>query len=1447
MSHALRVSSTSRFGSWIAGFGLLSGLFFAASMTANAQFKEVGPPPVSAPVAREQIRTLLEKVDPGNRQQTVATISGLLTWYRDLIDEELIAAWQKDGRAKIADLMESLADAHLASAIVGFSWRRQRQTTFTPAYAPMLGHLMARYQDSAKPFLDDLLGATATGQQALDLSQGEAEAVCRILLDMPDVRTWKKSALQILPHYRQDAENLLVQDLQGSDRGKSNRAQLWLTDLKAVDAAFDVQRAAALTPPDLSAQSAPKVLPATRAGVILTPLNPVAVEGTLRSINYTTGAAIDFVNRSSGPVDVYWVNYQGARRLERAGLAVGATLTEFTFLTHPFLVVVSGTGGTLAQGTGTRLAAFEAVTPRNALDPSIRDTAIITDPAGTNVSGGVPAPAADGPGTMGADGVYKAGNGVSQPSLLSKVDTEYPEVARKLRVDGYVYVRLIVQPDGTPRDVELTGPLGYGLDEKTVEAVRKWRFKPAMKDGKPVAVRASVGSNAYRAGQRRPDTWNSGQMDFAREAGLAPPAVRDGTMPNPGGDVSDESAVLEFTVDASGGVRNIQTVHGSQSASQLLPRYLATWKFRPGIKGAQPVEVVGRVRFVKGQGDEAAKLALLTPPFPSANTAQLERAPRAASSAETIAVRSGTYGSICGQPKGNETKHLAQVCDGKRGCDYTVDHSVIGDPAPNCRKDYIAEWDCGSVAYRASAEPEAGLGSVVRLSCGQSATATASRPYPKPTITARAGTNLTPLDPGTVDDAMASTAGATAAAIDFVNRTNGPVDIYWIDYKGNRVVSTAGLAVGATFSALTYLTHPFLVVVSGTGGTTAQDTGTRLAGFEAVTPRSSLDPSIRDTAIITSPDTTSTQPISSAGFAGTPVSNAGENRTMVNATDGQRYVWIPPGVFTMGCSPGDTECDNNEKPPHQVRIAGGFWLGQTEVTQAAYMRVTGGNPSSHKGDQLPVETLTWNNAANYCRAISGRLPTENEWEYAARGGVTWARYGNLDAVAWNAGNGGAMTHPVASKQQNAFGLYDMLGNVWEWVEDSYAGTASKILRGGSTQADATHARASRRWVTEPAAAIYRGFRCAGEFTEPDPKAAASGSEPARALNLLALYKLSGDGSDATGLSGPFSLANTFFRGGSLYLNGVYEHAKDVYLNGVYVHAKDWNGYLAIAPVPRLNYLHFTAALDFNAETFNPPKNAILYGGTAWRWWGLGWKDGVLELTLNNGSFRHAFEGGELSQGAWHNVICSVDLPAGVIRTVLDGKALPDVQLPQGFRLEVIGTEAEARDKSFTFTNYSNAAVFQGYVNNLRIYGESLSAEELQILYRSIANQAPGNGGGSASVVGAGDGGAALGAGGGVTGSVFNVGGGVSAPAVIYKVDPEYSEEARKAKYSGTVMLSIVVDTEGRARDIRVVKSLGLGLDEKAIQALEKWRFKPAQKDGRPVNARSTIEVNFRLL
>ena len=207
----------------------------------------------------------------------------------------------------------------------------------------------------------------------------------------------------------------------------------------------------------------------------------------------------------------------------------------------------------------------------------------------------------------------------------------------------------------------------------------------------------------------------------------------------------------------------------------------------------------------------------------------------------------------------------------------------------------------------------------------------------------------------------------------------------------------------------------------------------------------------------------------------------------MNSKDGLTYVWIPPGKFQMGCSPGDAACDGNERPAHEVTITRGFWLGQTPVTQQAYQRVVGKNPSGHVGPNLPVEYVDWSEAHAYCVAIGGRLPTEAEWEYAARASSTGARYGNLDEIAWYAANSGGQSHEVGQKPANAFGLYDMLGNVWQWVADWFgpypAGGAAGQLkenRGGSWGTAANMVRASYRGFVEPAHRGGKlGLRCAG--------------------------------------------------------------------------------------------------------------------------------------------------------------------------------------------------------------------------------------------------------------------------------------------------------------------------------------------------------------------------------
>jgi len=156
------------------------------------------------------------------------------------------------------------------------------------------------------------------------------------------------------------------------------------------------------------------------------------------------------------------------------------------------------------------------------------------------------------------------------------------------------------------------------------------------------------------------------------------------------------------------------------------------------------------------------------------------------------------------------------------------------------------------------------------------------------------------------------------------------------------------------------------------------------------------------------------------------------------------FVKIAPGNFMMGCSANDDQCNADEKPVHRVQITKAFEVGKYEVTQAEWQKAMGSNPSAIKGDRRPVENVSKDDAHSFIARLNAqndgfryRLPTEAEWEYAARAGTTGPYAGKLDDIAWYAGNSEDETHPVGQKKPNAWGLYDMAGNVREWVEDLY--------------------------------------------------------------------------------------------------------------------------------------------------------------------------------------------------------------------------------------------------------------------------------------------------------------------------------------------------------------------------------------------------------------------------
>lgn len=235
--------------------------------------------------------------------------------------------------------------------------------------------------------------------------------------------------------------------------------------------------------------------------------------------------------------------------------------------------------------------------------------------------------------------------------------------------------------------------------------------------------------------------------------------------------------------------------------------------------------------------------------------------------------------------------------------------------------------------------------------------------------------------------------------------------------------------------------------------------------------------------------------LAGAWWAGSAPPARAQARTKVNGQDGLTYVWIPPGSFRMGCSVLDSECNPDESPVRQITLTKGFWIGRTLTTQQAYQKVTGTNPSYFKGGLLPVEDVSWEEARAYCGKIGMRLPTEAEWEFAARGGSPAASYAPQDGIAWYEKNSAGMTHPVAQLAANEYGLYDVLGSVWEWVADWYgpyvAGDASdpkgpatgtlRVMRGGSWLNEADGVRVSARVADPP---TYKeddaGFRCVGD-------------------------------------------------------------------------------------------------------------------------------------------------------------------------------------------------------------------------------------------------------------------------------------------------------------------------------------------------------------------------------
>lgn len=216
---------------------------------------------------------------------------------------------------------------------------------------------------------------------------------------------------------------------------------------------------------------------------------------------------------------------------------------------------------------------------------------------------------------------------------------------------------------------------------------------------------------------------------------------------------------------------------------------------------------------------------------------------------------------------------------------------------------------------------------------------------------------------------------------------------------------------------------------------------------------------------------------------------------------GMQMLWCPPGEFLMG-SPEDEEDRYQNENQVQVHISQGFWLARTLVTQGQWQELMGSNPSEFKGSMdLPVEQVSWHDAVEFCdklndveRLPSGyhyALPTEAQWEYACRAGEKEPYSGgSLGEVGWYIHNSDGKTHEVGQKKPNAWGLYDMHGNVYEWCADWYEETLKggvdpvgpssgevRVFRGGSWGFDAFLCRAADRVRLDPGLRHnYLGFR-----------------------------------------------------------------------------------------------------------------------------------------------------------------------------------------------------------------------------------------------------------------------------------------------------------------------------------------------------------------------------------
>jgi TonB family protein len=416
---------------------------------AFGQFKETPPPPYSDDVARKNISALIAELNAGNQQQTLTELNRLLTWFRDITDEQLIAGWKGEGRSRLPALILALADPRVADGVLDFSWRQRRDVAFRPEYAPMLGALMARYAGSGENFRQDLLSPAM--QPALNPSQ--IETVCRILLYMPDVGNWHKDALKILPNpaYRGAALSLLRNDMYSGDADRRANATVWLATLESSKA------------------------PA-----------PIDVDPPSPNPNRTSdsGGANTVPSENSPPVPISQVQpgYTPlAQKVHAQGVVTLAVSVDQTGTPRDIRVV-----GSLGYGLDQKAA--EAVRqwrfqPAYRAGVKVAATARVAINFRISQAGGGPEGGVWHPGPINFD----AENGVAPPVLLDgATPAPFPS-----RVDDTALLEFTALPDGMVNNVRyIDGP--PEAQAYLTRYLSTWKFQRAIRNGAATAVEGSI-------------------------------------------------------------------------------------------------------------------------------------------------------------------------------------------------------------------------------------------------------------------------------------------------------------------------------------------------------------------------------------------------------------------------------------------------------------------------------------------------------------------------------------------------------------------------------------------------------------------------------------------------------------------------------------------------------------------------------------------------------------------------------------------------------------------------------------------------------------------------------------------------------------------------------------------------------------------------------------------